>query len=208
MLPPTTVSWFLTACLSSFFIVNAHNIAHEGRKRRGTRPYAEVERPRGLTFAMAAVGTVAFFVEAFAVMILGFIGSPARLISLPIPETAYGALEIVGLSFIGMGIAVFNWSVLARGRYAVSWQMPEDHVLVTSGPYRYVRHPSYLGYFLMAIGLLMVRLSLPSLIPLLVIPGYMGAAPVEEELLTRRFGEEYRRYMEKTGRYIPRFPGA
>ena len=104
---------------------------------------------------------------------------------------------------MGSGVLVFTWSVLSRGRYAVSWAMPEDHVLVTWGPYRYIRHPSYLVYHLMVIGLLLTWLNLVAVVPLIAIPGYISIVPVEEDLLVHRFGDEYLRYMERTGRFIP-----
>jgi len=82
--------------------------------------------------------------------------------------------------------------------------MPEDHRLVTWGPYRLVRHPSYLGYFLMFIGLFFTWLNLVAVIPLVAIPGYVVVVGQEEELLLSRFWEEYQRYRETTERFIPR----
>lgn len=96
------------------------------------------------------------------------------------------------------------WSVVARGRYSVAWEMPEDQQLVTGGPYRYVRHPSYLGYSLMFSGLFLVWLNLIALAPMVGIPGYVALAKPEEELLMSRFGQRYREYMRSTGRFIPR----
>lgn len=80
-----------------------------------------------------------------------------------------------------------------------------DHRLVTSGPYRWVRHPlysmgliAYLGFALLAengfIGLLAVLVFLVLSI----------RVPKEEAMLVARFGEAYRVYMRQTGRYFPR----
>ena len=105
---------------------------------------------------------------------------------------------------MGVGFLVFIWSVVTRGRHSVSWEMSDEHALITWGPYRHVRHPSYLGYFLMFSGLLLTWLNLVALIPLVAIPGYAKIAVTEEELLKQRFGDAYMRYMESTGRFIPK----
>ncbi len=115
------------------------------------------------------------------------------------------SIQIVGLVLTSVGYFVFVWSVAVRGRYAVSWAMPENQRLVTSGPYRYVRHPSYLGYFLMFFGLFFLWPNLFTLLPLVAIPGYFRVTFEEERLLVRRFGDEYVEYQRKTGRFIPMF---
>jgi len=56
----------------------------------------------------------------------------------------------------------------------------------------------------MFVGLFLAWLNVVALVPLAAIPGYTMLTEAEEELLTRRFGEEYTRYREKTGRFLPR----
>lgn len=102
------------------------------------------------------------------------------------------------------GYFLFTWSVLARGRYATSWKIPEDQRLVTWGPYRYVRHPSYLAYFILFTGLLLTLLNLVALVPFIAVPGYLRIATVEEELLVKRFGDAYLEYQHKTGKFFPK----
>jgi protein-S-isoprenylcysteine O-methyltransferase Ste14 len=108
---------------------------------------------------------------------------------------------------MALGFLLFIWSVVARGRYSLSWAMPRDHALVTWGPYRYIRHPSYMGYFLMFLSLPLIMLNPVALLPLTGIPGYLSVARREEELLIQRFGEEYRDYMDRTGGFLPRIVG-
>ena len=77
----------------------------------------------------------------------------------------------------------------------------------TSGVFRYVRHPLYLGALLFYLGLTIATCSLVSFVLLVVIfLFYNYIAGYEEKLMLRRFGDEYRDYMEKTGKWIPR-PG-
>jgi len=103
-----------------------------------------------------------------------------------------------------IGYSLFSWSVIARERYAASWGMSEEHRLVTWGPYRYVRHSSYLAYFLMILGLLFVLLNLLAAPCLIAIPGYFQVADEEEKMLLERFGEQYQQYQARTGRFWPR----
>jgi protein-S-isoprenylcysteine O-methyltransferase Ste14 len=76
--------------------------------------------------------------------------------------------------------------------------------LVTTGAFRYVRHPLYLASILTYLGLAVSTLSLVSLAVLAAIflfHDYIAA--YEEQLLEARFGEEYREYRTKTGKWIP-----
>jgi len=198
------ISWVLLFYLSSFFLVNIQNVIQGSRRRHGVKSYAEVKRPDGSSLILAAIGTLVFFAEAIVLMMIGFDVEAFRFIySLNLNIHYDASLQLVGIVLMGAGVFIFVWSVISRGRYAVSWEMPEDHALVTWGPYRYVRHPSYLGYFLMFAGLLLTWLNLAAVLPLMAIPGYIGIVPHEEELLISRFGEKYRRYMERTGRFLP-----
>ncbi len=81
--------------------------------------------------------------------------------------------------------------------------------LVTSGPYRYIRHPMYASWFLMTAGISLLLANW------LVAVSYLGNAVLmyctratqEEELLIEEFGDEYREYMSRTGRVLPRLRG-
>jgi protein-S-isoprenylcysteine O-methyltransferase Ste14 len=112
-------------------------------------------------------------------------------------------LELVGAPMMASGYAIFIWSVLARGQYATSWDMPEKQRLVDWGPYRYVRHSSYLGYFLMFVGFFIMSHNLSALIPFIAIPSYVLVTFREEEMLVKRFGEEYIQYKNRAGRFLP-----
>jgi protein-S-isoprenylcysteine O-methyltransferase Ste14 len=80
----------------------------------------------------------------------------------------------------------------------------KDHALITTGPYRYVRHPFYLAFFLAIVGGSMVAanwfLLLAGLVPAIFI---IARTPIEEAKLVERFGDEYRDYIAKTGRFLP-----
>jgi protein-S-isoprenylcysteine O-methyltransferase Ste14 len=76
--------------------------------------------------------------------------------------------------------------------------------VVSTGAFRYVRHPLYLGCILFYLGLAVSTASMLAL-ALLVIIGifYNFLAGYEEKLLEKKFGEEYRQYQHKTGKWLP-----
>ncbi len=78
-------------------------------------------------------------------------------------------------------------------------------VLVTHGPYRWVRHPFYVtAALLMASVTLLTANWLIGLTSLVVLALLAIRTPKEEAMLIQRFGQQYREYMERTGRFIPR----
>ena len=81
----------------------------------------------------------------------------------------------------------------------------EEHELVTGGPYRWVRHPLYTVGTSFFVSLSIVAANwftgLASLVGLVML---LIRLPKEEEKLIERFGDEYRSYMQRTGRLLPR----
>lgn len=84
----------------------------------------------------------------------------------------------------------------------------EHHQLVTHGPYDYIRHPLYTAgmVFFLTMSVAAGSWFLP-LVMLLVFPVLMIRIPKEEAELEDRFGDAYRRYKERTGRFLPRIGG-
>jgi len=206
MLTSQVIAIFLTACLTIFASINLHNITKSNASKQGSKYKAEVEHPSGPIFALAALGTVIFFLESVLYIILVFTGLHTiisrSLLQLQFPFDSW--VQSAGIIMTAFGYTLFIWSVLARGKYATSWEMPENQKLVTWGPYSYVRHPSYLAYFILFIGLFFTLLNLIAVIPFIAIPGYIHITTVEEELLTKRFGGAYLKYQSATGRFFPR----
>jgi protein-S-isoprenylcysteine O-methyltransferase Ste14 len=79
------------------------------------------------------------------------------------------------------------------------------HTLVTTGIYRIVRHPSYLGLLIGAFGWALAFRSLAGvLLAALQIPPIAARIRSEERLLSSQFGEEYERYRTRTPLLFPR----
>jgi len=82
----------------------------------------------------------------------------------------------------------------------------EKHTLITSGPYRWVRHPLYTvgSSFFVSLGMMANNWFIAGL-GVLAFVLMAVRTPAEEANLIAKFGDEYRVYMEHTGRYLPKF---
>ena len=84
----------------------------------------------------------------------------------------------------------------------------KEHQLVTSGPYRWVRHPLYsFGSSLFIAFGMMADNWFIALLGILAFLAVASRTPKEEANLTEKFGDEYRDYMKRTGRYLPKLGG-
>ena len=208
MLAEQIVAGFLVCCLTLHLGVNIWNLVKTRKNQRSQQLPSKTKPPQSPTFALAAIGTMLFWLESFLYPILVFSGLSFLFNSLPLqlrfPQDSW--VQVFGMILTVVGYFLFSWSVIARERYAVSWGMAEHHRLVTWGPYRYVRHPSYLAYFLMIFGLLFMLLNFLAAPCLMAVPGYFQVADEEEKMLVARFGEQAQRYQRRTGRFWPRRP--
>jgi len=105
-----------------------------------------------------------------------------------------------------LGLALRAWSIARLGRFfTVDVAIHRDHALLTSGPYAWVRHPSYSGLLLMFAALGVAFENYLSIGVLLVPIGLALARriAVEEQALAAAFGDEWTAYAARTRRLIP-----
>jgi protein-S-isoprenylcysteine O-methyltransferase len=116
-----------------------------------------------------------------------------------------------GFYFLGFilflaGLALRWYSIGYLGRFfTVDVSISAEHKLVDSGPYHYVRHPTYTGALLAFVGLgfcfgnwlTILFLTVP------IIGAFLWRIWIEERALTETLGEDYRAYMRRTKRLIP-----
>ncbi len=106
------------------------------------------------------------------------------------------------LSFVGIAFAVW-----ARYHLGKNWGMPmsvKDHPeLVTTGPYRYVRHPIYTGVILSAIGTALVVGDWWICILALMCIYFIFSALQEEKLMAAEFPNQYPEYKKRSKMLIP-----
>lgn len=110
----------------------------------------------------------------------------------------------VGLAFAS--VLFLKWVHQTLGAsYSQHLQIREQHKLITSGPYRWVRHPMYSVIFLwtVSLGLIMSNwMALPASLAFALF--FMLRAPDEEKMMSEEYGDEYQDYMTYTGRFLPR----
>ena len=111
-----------------------------------------------------------------------------------------------GVALFVIGILLRWYSIIHLGRFfTVDVAIAADHQLVDTGPYRFVRHPSYTGALLAFIGFGLVMRNWASLLlisaPIFI--GFLYRINVEERALLGALGERYRAYSTRTKRLIP-----
>lgn len=116
-------------------------------------------------------------------------------------------LRWIGVIATCAGISLFRRTHQILGlNWTTILALSEKHQLVTSGPYRYVRHPMYTAFFIIGFGFLF--LSANWLIGAIYIGTlslmYVVRISAEEKMMIDRFGDSYRQYMKTTGRLLPR----
>jgi protein-S-isoprenylcysteine O-methyltransferase Ste14 len=164
---------------------------------RRSRRTPTVRRARDL--ALLTISSTGMFVLP-AIYVLG--GQP-RFASYPFEPV----LAWLGTAVFAAALWLFYRTHQDLGRqWSVTLEIREKHALVTEGVYRHVRHPMYAAFWLWALA---QALLLPN--------GIAGPAGLigfgalyffrigrEERLMEETFGEDYRRYVARTGRIVPR----
>jgi len=124
------------------------------------------------------------------------------VLSVPFPDW----MRWMGVALGVVSLAVYVWARETLGKqWSSELQMRDQHHLITVGPYARMRHPIYLallgfltGIALIAANWLFVALLVFSLVDLTL------RIPREEQMMIARFGDEYKAYMKRTGRLLPK----
>ncbi|MEQ8706709.1 MAG: isoprenylcysteine carboxylmethyltransferase family protein [Phaeodactylibacter sp.] len=134
-------------------------------------------------------------------------------IAIPVIEWGYFHPDRVHLHWImagaliviaGTGLRI--WAIQTLGRFfTATVQIQEEHQLIQHGPFRYIRHPSYTGALLTAVGGAIV---LESWLGLLIatacmLYAYYVRITAEETALVSKFGQRYLDYQKQSSRLIP-----
>ena len=142
-----------------------------------------------------------------------FCGYLGYVLWLPLPLSVVLAvsiwLRLAGLAVFLVGASLVFWARCALG---VMWgvstsfavQMLTEHRLIRHGPYAFVRHPMYLGYWLTLFGILLIYRTWTALfLFVLCLVSFYLRARREEKALASAFGKEWKRYAMRTKFLIP-----
>jgi protein-S-isoprenylcysteine O-methyltransferase Ste14 len=113
---------------------------------------------------------------------------------------------VAGLVLMAAGIALRAWSIVTLGRFfQYQIKVQPGHQVVTSGPYRFVRHPSYTGIAMVLAGIALASGDVWSLLAVAVLGGAGLAVRIrtEERQLTQTLGAEYERFAAGRKRLVP-----
>jgi protein-S-isoprenylcysteine O-methyltransferase Ste14 len=115
------------------------------------------------------------------------------------------SIRWLGVALFAAGGALRIWPVFVLGRrFSGLVAIQPEHTLVTRGIYGTIRHPSYLGLLVNALGwALAFRSGVGVLLTALTIPPLLARIRAEETLLRTQFGSEYDAYCRRTSRLIP-----
>jgi protein-S-isoprenylcysteine O-methyltransferase Ste14 len=105
-----------------------------------------------------------------------------------------------------MGVAIAIWARVHIGQY---WSglitLKEDHKLIQTGPYSYVRHPIYTGLLLATVGTALAQRKWQGLLAVaIILVAHIRKARKEEALMTSQFGDIYQEYRRNSGFLLPR----
>jgi len=178
-----------------FFVIRTYWF-RRAQRARGPATYHEgvwwnVVR---IVFAVPLVGSLVYFFVNPAWLAGGVVALPEWLRWLGVP------LAVVVLAL--------TWSIQSAlgDNFETRLHIRQEHTLVTHGPYRLVRHPMYAMFYLLALTIFLQTANawVAGTLVVLLTAVMLMRVRHEEEVLTAAFGDDYRAYMARTGRFLPR----
>jgi protein-S-isoprenylcysteine O-methyltransferase Ste14 len=179
---------FLIVC--TFWIVSEILLLVLLRSKKGSqdKDFGSVKR---LNLVIYISITVGIFIS---ITKYGYIGSNHNII------------QLIGFVLIVYGLVIRWLAILTLRRYfTVNVAIHADQIIVKTGFYKYIRHPSYLGMMLSFIGLGLCLSNLISILVILIPITFVvvNRLKIEEQALNDAFGNDYLEYCKETWKLIP-----
>ena len=189
---PTIAKIIWLACGLSWFVMRFQPRQHSRKtpvRYSGRGP---------LEFALVAASLTGLGIVPFIYVVAHF----PRFADYPLIPT---------LSYLGVAVELSCLWLFYRSHrdlghnWSVSLDLRERHTLVTTGVYALVRHPMYAGFWLMALGQVLLLPNWVAGPAGLIGCGalFFGRVAREEAMMISAFGDEYRAYMRRTARVVP-----
>jgi protein-S-isoprenylcysteine O-methyltransferase Ste14 len=161
----------------------------------------EMIRAEGRIFA------IIYFASSVYVIILLplYLLFPSSLVLFQMPFPNWLRWFGIGFGFLSIPFLLWVHYVLDE-EWSITLKLQTGHKLVTSGPYRRIRHPMYTALIMYELSWVLVSASILFLVYYVITVILMIVRiPKEERMMLENFGEEYRSYMKRTGRLLPYF---
>ena len=147
---------------------------------------------------------VIIFVALIVFLVMYFAGTKwTNAFLFPLPAWLRWAGFALGI------VTVIFWTwvqVTLDTQWSPQLQLTKGHRLITTGPYARIRHPLYAGMcgWFVSLSLLTANWIFVSAC-VLTFAGLLWRIPREEQMMIETFGNEYKEYMKRTGRFFPKF---
>ncbi len=189
------------ALLTALFAMRAYfmiKVRRSGGRLTPDDGAIQREGGRGV-FAVRVVGF--FLLMAFIAM---YIAGMAWIDAFSFPLLVW--LRWAGFALGLLSVAFWTWTqVELDTQWSAQLQLTKGHHLVTTGPYARIRHPLYSGMLGWCVGLVLLTANWIFVgLAVLSLGGLAWRVPKEEQMMLDAFGDEYKAYMQRTGRFFPR----
>lgn len=191
---------FLLACIAAFWVYHFSTYGKvEGRHERAVRKKYGVKPKWASFFGMAFFGWTALaLIYFFHYDSVNWIWKLSFLDSSPV--------KIAAMVILISSLLMYVLFTLSAGRsIRAAAGTSGNPRLVTTGIYRFCRHPAYLSFLAMGLGIFLI---VPNLIVLLLLVYTFvvtcGHSAEEERRLLKIYGQEYERYRVQVGRFLPK----
>ena len=114
-------------------------------------------------------------------------------------------IRILGIVFVVIGFVIMNWSAYALGKqFSTDVTIQKEHELITTGPYKRIRHPRYLGILLFFLWIIWVFNALISIILVAILSGFLiWRVYDEEKIMKKAFTHKREIYTKKSWKLLP-----
>jgi protein-S-isoprenylcysteine O-methyltransferase Ste14 len=192
--------WAYWACVGAMIV----RVRRRTRKLSGIVPVQRIEQFMWIVWVPLVV----------AWMVLPYVAAASAGPLLGLPEFArHAPVTVLRWAAVAVGFACLGLSIDCWLRMGRNWRMavtPDQQTdLVTTGLYGLVRHPIYALSILLMLCTVVVAPTVPVLVMAVIhIVLMLVKARNEERFLSERHGEPYLRYLQRTGRFVPRLRAA
>ncbi|SAL97578.1 hypothetical protein [Absidia glauca] len=120
-------------------------------------------------------------------------------------DMAWTVLPWIGLGWILGGIVLLRWALVANAFYIRPMAITDDQFLCTDGPYKVIRHPGYVAFYLAGLGFALASGNAVVLISVAIVLAYsyLRRIHAEEQMMLTHFSVDYQQYASESFRVLP-----